>query len=75
MANEREPTQAMPSGEEKEKRPRPTQPTSGHPRKPPKDEGDDGFGGFMGHGGQSDITYEGPEDEDGETPNAAAKPE
>jgi hypothetical protein len=71
MADEREPTQAMPSGDEREEKPRPTQPTASHPKKPPEED-EEGFGGFMGHGGQSDIDYEGPEEKDGENPNAAA---
>lgn len=72
MANDREPTQAMPSGEDKDKKPRPTQPTDEHPRTLPKSD-DEGFGGFMGHGGQANITDESVPDEDEGNPNAAAK--
>jgi hypothetical protein len=75
MADERQPEQAMPQKGERDGKPRPTQPTKGHPRKLPKKD-DDGFGGFMGHGGQSDVTYEGPEEDgEGENPNAAAEPD
>lgn len=74
MAEEREPTQAMPKGDAAGKEPRPTQPTDEHPRTPPKVD-DEGFGGFMGHGGQSDITDESTEEEEGNNPNATAKPD
>jgi len=73
MADEREPTQAMPRRSERNEKPRPTQPTEDHPRKEPKED-DEGFGGFMGHGGQTDIAYKGPEEDgEGENPNAAAE--
>jgi hypothetical protein len=78
MADERQPTQAMPTEEEREHKPRPTQPTRPHDKIRPKE--DDGeFGGFMGHGGQTNMGYEGQpkEDRDGEgdNPNAAADPD
>ncbi len=76
MADEREPTEAMPTAKEDEKKPRPTQPTGEKPKRSPKKQDED-FGGHMGTGGQSIMGYEGPEqaDEDGDNPNAAADPD
>lgn len=75
MAKQREPTQAMPPAGEQKAGPSATQPTEDPPRKTSKAKGE-GFGGFMGHGGQSDITHEGPEEDgEGDNPNAVAKPE
>lgn len=78
MTDERKPTQAMPTDDQREEKPRPTQPTRAHDKIPPKKSDDDDFGGFMGHGGQTDMGYEGTgqseEDDEGDNPNAAADP-
>lgn len=79
MADEREPTQAMPSSDVRDQKPRPTQPT-GEKKEPSPERDDEDFGGHMGTGGQSIIGYEGPEQSDsddkaGDNPNAAADPD
>ena len=71
MSDDKKPTQAMPKDKIP---PKPTQPTGEKPRAEPLTE-DEGFGGFMGHGGQSDITDESIEEEEGNNPNATAKPD
>ena len=69
MADKKQPTQAMPSGEKPDP-PRATQPTDKHRKHEPLID-DEGFGGFMGHGGQSDISDQ--TEDDGENPNATAQ--
>jgi hypothetical protein len=71
MADQREPTQAMPNEEQRREQPPPTQPTDERVKHTPKSD-DEGFGGFMGHGGQSDITDETIDGDEG-NPNAAAE--
>jgi hypothetical protein len=70
MADEKEPTQAMPDERTPSDTPRPTQPIDKHRQHAPLID-DEGFGGFMGHGGQTDITDE--TEEDGGNPNATAR--